>query len=247
MFFKKSKQEADILPPPPPFPKLEEPIDKELETKEKIKLKPKKERVNIDKEMKQLEKEILKAKLAEEKPKPKKKFFKIKKKPLLKEKLELPEIESPKKKFFFKKQKIKEELPEFKEPFPDLEPIKAEKPPEIFQAEQEIAKAIEGLKEPKKKRKPSFRLFKQKEKLPEIPKEAPEKLPPPAIEEPKDEVIAIKHKIHDARNALMDFDLVKAKTIYIKIMRMYPDLSQEKQANVYEDITDLKASITTVW
>ena len=159
MFFKKSKQEADILPPPPPFPKLEEPIDKELETKEKIKLKPKKERVNIDKEMKQLEKEILKAKLAEEKPKPKK--------------------------------------------------------------------------------KPSFRLFKQKEKLSKIHKLEEEKLPPPAIEEPKDEVIAIKHKIHDARNALMDFDLVKAKTIYIKIMRMYPDLSQEKQANVYEDITDL--------
>jgi len=131
-------------------------------------------------------------------------------------------------------------------PLPNLEPIKKEKPSEIFKAEHEINKAIKDLK--KKPKKPLFSFLKsKKEKLPKlgikektIPKEEfPEKLPPLEIKEPTDEVSAIKHKIHDARSALMNFDLKKAKILYIKAMKLYQSLSPEKQALVYGQIKEL--------
>ena len=204
MFFKKPKQETDILPPPFPFPKLE---IFEAEKQEK----------QIGKK---IEKEVKKIK------------------PEIKEK-----IKPFKERIFFKLPKIKGEI-ELKEK-PSLaleslkEPIEIEKLLEAGNAEQEISRAIEDLK----KQKYLFKLSKpekekQKIKLPEMAEKL-QKLPPVEIEEPKDEVIAIKHKIHDARNALMDFDLIKAKVIYIKIMNMYNNLSPEKQARVYEDIMEL--------
>ena len=129
---------------------------------------------------------------------------------------------------------------------PELEPIKIEKPSEIFKAEHEINKAIKDLK--KKPKKPLFSFLKpKKEKLPKpgtktktIPKEeSPEKLPPLEIKGPTDEVSAIKHKIHGARSALMNFDLKKAKILYIKTMKLYQNLRPEKQALVYGQIKDL--------
>ena len=315
MFFKKSRQEADILPPPPPFPRLEvEKLEKppkkikkiKPKTKEKVKLKPKKERkqkIKIDTGL-QFEKEILEVpKLPGKKPKKgffevlslaktlekkeakqrakeeKKKRKKLEREKIIKEKRqreikrrrlkeekerikkqkkeekikeeilkqekklmpkikEQPKVKPAKKKFFEKMIKTKEK------PILELEPIKIEKPHEIFQAEQEIEKAIEELKKPKK---PLFKLFKHKKeklpkheiKLPKIPKKEVQELPKPEIEKPTDDVIAIKHKIHDTRNALMDFNLAKAKMIYIKIMRLYNNLSPEKQAKVYGQIRDL--------
>ena len=170
----------------------------------------------------------------------------------------------------------KKKLPKIKEApeeihLPDLEKTQFEKPYEIILAEQEIAKAIEGLKKIPKKygsdksktsgkpKKLLFSLFKPKEdppqdkiKLQKIPKEKlqkeqplmekfqfPEKLPPPEIKEPRDEITIINHKIHDIRDALMDFDLTKAKLIYIKTMGMYKNLTPEKQAIVYEQIKDI--------
>lgn len=135
---------------------------------------------------------------------------------------------------------------ETEEPLPDLEPIKIEKPSEIFKAEHEINKAIKDLK--KKPKKPLFSFLKpKKENFPKpglraktTPKEeSPEKLPALEIKGPTDEVNVIKHKIHDARSALMNFDLKKAKILYIKTMKLYQSLSPEKQALVYEQIKDL--------
>ena len=158
------------------------------------------------------------------------------------------EKELAKQKRLEERQKIIEEktTAEKEESLPELESIKIEKPAEIFQAEQEINKAITGLK--KKQGKSLFSFLKtKKEKLPEpevwpekIPKEEPtEKLPVLEIKGPTDEVNAIKHKIHDARTALMNFDLQKAKILYIKTMRLYQNLSPEKQAIVYNRIKDL--------
>jgi len=126
------------------------------------------------------------------------------------------------------------------QPF-ELFPHKVEKPPEIFKAEHEINKAIKDLK--KKPKKPLFSFLKKKEKLPKPGKTpkvgSPEKLPPLEIKAQTDEVSAIKHKIHGARSALMNFDLKKAKILYIKTMKLYQNLSPEKQALVYGQIKEL--------
>lgn len=158
------------------------------------------------------------------------------------------EKELAKQKRLEERQKIIEEktAAEKEESLPELESIRIEKPAEIFQAEQEINKAIKELK--KKQGKSLFSFLKtKKEKIPrpeikqeKIQKEeSPENLPTLEIKGPTDEVNAIKHKIHDARTALMNFDLQKAKILYIKTMRLYQNLSPEKQARVYEQIKDL--------
>jgi len=149
------------------------------------------------------------------------------------------EKELAKQKHMEERKKLIKEKTE-KEPF-ELFPQKVEKPPEIFKAEHEINKAIKNMR--KKKKKPLFSFLKaKKEKLPKPetkPEKVPEKLPALEIKPPTDEVNAIKHKIHDARNALMNFDIEKAKVLYIKAMKLYQNLSPEKQALVYDQIKDL--------
>ena len=129
---------------------------------------------------------------------------------------------------------IEEKAPE-KIDFPKKQGIskerKIEKLPEIVQAENEINVAINGLKT--KPKKPLIRFFKigKKKRLKQVPM--------PSIAVPVDDLEAVNHKIHDARVALMDLNIAKAKNLYIKIMRLYNNLSPQKKARVYEKIRDL--------
>lgn len=109
-----------------------------------------------------------------------------------------------------------------------------EKPEEVIKAEEEIQKAIEGMKV----KKPSIvkRLFKKKEEVKEKI-ETPEVMP--RTYDKIDDMYLIEEKIHKARIALMDFKFDEAKKIYIGIMRMYNELEQKKKAKVYQDIKDL--------
>jgi hypothetical protein len=281
MFFKKSKHKSEILPPPPPFPKLEvgglEPVKKQtkkikqaqaIEGKRilkkkpvpKIKSKPKKEKqekIKVEEELEELEKEGIKLGKQSEKG-PKKSFFETlvsaktpeereaKKKAKGEKKKAREERRSKKKlekqKFLEQREEVIQEEDILKATEEPLEPdqIKIEKPAEIFEAEQEITKAIQDLKKPKRSLSSLFKFKKtkkQKAGLPEIEKtEEPAQIPEI---EPKDGVDEIKNKIHDARSALMDFNLEKAKEIYIKIMATYNNLSAEGQAQVYSDIREL--------
>lgn len=111
-----------------------------------------------------------------------------------------------------------------------------EKPHDAAMAEEEIQKAIDGIK--KKEKKPSIlgRLFGKKE-VKEQAMETPEVMP--RFEERTDEVELVEEKIHKARMALMDFKFDIAKKTYIEIMRSYNDMDSKKRARVYRDIKDL--------
>src|SRR3989344_3637527 len=50
---------------------------------------------------------------------------------------------------------------------------------------------------------------------------------------------SIQKRINDARNALMDFNLQRARESYIEIMNIYNHLKPEEQAKVYNEIRDL--------
>ena len=108
----------------------------------------------------------------------------------------------------------------------DLEAEEEIKPKEIEEAEEEITSAIEGIKNQEKK---SFfsGLFKKKAREQE-----------PMLETQVDDLDAVKRKIDDARNALMNLDLEAAKNYYIEIMRLYNKLKPEEQAQVYREIRD---------
>ena len=118
---------------------------------------------------------------------------------------------------------------------------KTEKPEEIKKAEEEIQRAIEGIKNYKEKKSIFRSIFRPKEKpkragIEELP------LPPkfmPKTYEKRDEVDDILNLIHEARNVLMEFDLDKAKSAYIEIMRSYNGLSVDEKKKVYQDIKDL--------
>ena len=105
------------------------------------------------------------------------------------------------------------------------------KPEELEKSEEEIRKAIQGMK-----RKPSIvkGIFKRKEKeiieIPEIMPRTYDKI---------DHVVLIEERIHKARLFLMDFRFNEAKNVYIEIMRMYKQLESKKRAKVYEDIKEL--------
>ena len=111
-----------------------------------------------------------------------------------------------------------------------------DKPEEIKKAEEEIQRAIEGIKNHKEKKSIFKKLFSSKEK------KAEEELPVefmPRTYEKKDRADDVLSMIHQARNALMEFNLDKAKGIYMEIMRIYNDLSFEDKKKVYQDIKDL--------
>ncbi|MBI2134918.1 hypothetical protein HYU09_02930 [Candidatus Woesearchaeota archaeon] len=115
-------------------------------------------------------------------------------------------------------------------------PGEIEKPHDAAGAEEEIQKAIEGIK--KKEKKPSIlgRLFEKKE-VKEQAMETPDVMP--SFEEVADEVELVEEKIHKARLALMDFKFDDAKRIYIDIMKIYSGMDAKKKARVYPDIKDL--------
>jgi len=117
---------------------------------------------------------------------------------------------------------------------------KITKPGEIEKAEEEIKRAIKGIKKYKEKNPIFKKLFKAKEKPKQ--KAIEEKLPVefmPRTHERRDKVEDILNMVHKARNALMQFNLDKAKGIYIGIMRIYNDSSVEEKKRVYQEIKDL--------
>jgi len=152
---------------------------------------------------------------------------------------ELKEIEeiAPKPVKDIKETKL--EIPEFE---------KIEKPMDMEKAEDEIQKAIQGMK---MKKRPSIisGLFKKKEKAEDAWKseisgtnfvgkiETPEVMP--RTYDKIDYVELIEEKIHKARLFLMDFRFDEAKEVYIEIMRMYTELEPKKKSKVYQDIKEL--------
>jgi len=232
---KEPETKPDILPPPSPFPTVD--LGKAGSIKAetaKIKEKP----LGIEEKLPSKKKLIskIKEKISFKSKKDKKSGVDTEIEQLEKDLLQIPKPgEEP-------VQSTKEEKPVeiTGEPLPGLEPTKIEKPHEVSQAEQEIEKAIkEKLSE--HEIKPIEIPKKEPLETPPLPKiEEPLEEPPlPKIEEPTDDITTIKHQIHDAGNALMDFDLDKAKSIYIRIMVEYTNLSPGKQAKVYERIRDL--------
>lgn len=231
---KEPETKPDILPPPSPFPTVDlgkaGPIKAETakikeEPSEMGEAPPKKKLISKIKE-----------KISFKSKKDKKSGVDTEIEQLEKDLLQIPKPgEEP-------IQSAKEEKPVeiTGELLPELEPIKTGKPHEVSQAEQEIEKAIKE------------KLSEHEIEPIEIPKRGPLETPPlpkieepleepplPKIEEPTDDITTIKHQIHDAGNALMDFDLDKAKSIYIRIMMEYNNLNPGKQAKVYEQIREL--------
>ena len=182
-------------------------------------------------------KEEEKQKLGLEKAVPKKKSFfgKIfgKKEENLELEKELKEIEeiSPKRAKKEPKEKLGGELK-----FPELEiEREIEKPKDVIKSEEEIQKAIEGMKV---KNRPSIikGWFKKKEKIDEKI-ETPEVMP--RTYDKIDHVYLIEEKMHKARLFLMDFKFEEAKIAYIEIMKIYGELEPKERAKVYKDIRDL--------
>lgn len=130
--------------------------------------------------------------------------------------------------------------------FPKLEFEKGINLSEMEKDEEEIKKAIDGMKE--KSRTPSIsRLFKRKEDQPKESDifditcygkiETPEVMP--RTFDKIDHVQEIEERIHKARMHLMDFKFDDSKRIYLEIMNLYNILSQKDKYKVYQDIRDL--------
>ena len=259
MFLFKPKKYDEILPPPPPM---------DMEPGEKPKLfdeviKPKKaENFPEQEEFSKLVKEI------EESSAPKRQIKKgkvsVKAIKSVQQKIPVKQIKG--KKLPFKKPKIAKKaeaigldkdfdlkgidfeppkelelsekdigLPETLEDF-DIENFgkelwqEAEKPREISEAEEEIKSAIEKIKAHEK---PSFfrKLFAKRKKEGEMPERQ--------MELPSDKISAIHGKVNEARQALMEFDLEKARKSYIEAMNLYNRINPEEQAKVYHDIKEI--------
>src|SRR3989338_2761993 len=230
MFLFKSKKYDEILPPPPPM---------DMEPGEKPKLfdeviKPKKaENFPEQEEFSKLVKEI------EESSAPKRQIKKgkvsVKAIKSVQQKIPVKQIKG--KKLPFKKPKIakKAEAIGLDKDF-DLKNFgkelwqEAEKPREISEAEEEIKSAIEKIKAHEK---PSFfrKLFAKRKKEGEMPERQ--------MELPSDKISAIHGKVNEARQALMEFDLEKARKSYIEAMNLYNRINPEEQAKVYHDIKEI--------
>ena len=128
---------------------------------------------------------------------------------------------------------------------PELVSLKTEKfggkltkPEEIVKAEEEIQKAISGIK---KAKRPSViqGLFKRKKEHVAVEEEIETPMVMPRTYDKIDYVELIEEKIHKARLDLMDFRFDDAKKVYIEIMKMYNGLEPKKKSKVYLDIKDL--------
>ena len=127
------------------------------------------------------------------------------------------------------------EVPEFKLPAEKFEKITM--PKGVVKDEEEIQKAISGMKKVKKKPFIPLSWFKKKGKPVEQKIETPEVMP--RTYDKIDYIEEIEEKIHKARLALMDFKFDDAKRVYIEIMTMYKELEPKGKAKVYQDIKDL--------
>ena len=210
--------------------------EKELELQKK---KQEKERKEIEKRQ-QKELKLKKVKehevIHKEEEKPKNTFFgKIfgKKKDEYDLAKELEEIEkiTPKP---VKEEKAKLEIPELISLKAEKFGKKTAKPEEVIKEEDEIQKAISGMKG----KVPSIikGLFKKKEVV-EDKIGTPEVMP--RTYDKIDYMGEIEEKMHKARLALMDFKFDRAKRVYIEIMKMYNEIEPKKKAKVYQDIKDL--------
>ncbi|MEK6949704.1 MAG: hypothetical protein AABX34_05790 [Nanoarchaeota archaeon] len=280
-------EDLDILPPPPPFPKIgsktEEAKAAEKATKEKVKKREYAERIRLQEEkrkltqrkQKKIKKEKAVGKIWEVPIKAEKKKLSIKEQfaglfPAIsfgkKEKRmeiseELQELPLPKKKGKAQKpMALEAETPEFmprevkekkvtgKDPDFLLKESEMASMPSNAKDEEEIQKAIESLRKPK--RKPLLsRIFAKKEKMPKAQMtEAAYSFDESKVEMPHvmprtydkiDHVEIVEAKIHKARMALMEFNFEEAKRIYVEIMKAYNNMEPKEKQEVYEDIGDL--------
>lgn len=226
--FGKSKQELELLPPPPPFPKIEEEqIKQEVSIKEKNG-KKKQQELESRKIEENRRKELERKKEVSEKQKEEIKKVKIEEKLIKETEKSKPVFE----KFFSKKEERIEPV-EIKSDIPKITAEKdIGKPHEILEAEKEIQRAIEGIKKIDESKPILKKLFGDKKKI-----EKPDLIP--QFEEKVDSVDSIEAKMHRTRLALMDFKFDEAKRIYVEIMKIYNDLEPKKKARVYLDIRDL--------
>ncbi len=113
------------------------------------------------------------------------------------------------------------------------ETLSKPRPKELEDAEDEINSAIESIK---KQEKPSIlrRLFKSKEKIPEIQVESMV-----SDDASMDDISMIQSSIKNARDALAKFDLESAKKEYLKVMGIYNNLGPEEKSKVYNDIREI--------
>lgn len=150
---------------------------------------------------------------------------------------ELEELE--KEGSLLEKERIKpaiKDMPELE--IPDIEMLEKglEKPGEVVKAEEEIQRAIRGLKGKKKGPYIVKGLFKKKKQIRDEV-EIPEVMP--RTYDKIDHVLIIEEKIHKTRLALMDFKFDEAKKVYMDVMRIYNNLERKKKDKVYQDIKDL--------
>ena len=264
--------DLDILPPPPPFPDIgidKKPKDVAEEAWKRGKQKretqkksdAKKEKTKIPKLISGIDEGKIELPKLEQKKSFFGKLFGKKDEELEKELEELDEI-MPEPGLAAKKlpelriPKAKGESPTALERAKPLKDISQAKLPKIEfeekdfdgikEAEDEIKKAIDGMKE-KNKASIIGRLFKRKEEQPKESKiyditdsgkiEMPEVMP--RTFDKIDHVQEIEERIHKARMCLMDFKFDDAKRVYMEIMRLYNSLSQKDRYKVYQDIGDL--------
>ena len=274
--FGSKNEDLDILPPPPPFPDIgidKKPKDAAEEEwkrgKQKIekgekpkKSDAKKEKIKIPKLIRGIDEGRIEFPKLEQKKSFFGKLFGKKDEELEKELEELeetvpepglaakefPELRIPK-----AKGKSPKALERAK-PLKDISQAKLHEAEfeegmgldEMKKDEEEIKKAIDGMKE-KSKAPIIGRFFKRK-------KEGPEeymisrvtgagKIETPGVMprtfEKIDHVQEIEERVHKARMCLMNFKFDDAKRIYIEIMGLYNSLSQKDRYKVYQDIRDL--------
>jgi len=146
--------------------------------------------------------------------------------------LELREIEKTGSKL--KSSITKSEIPDLI----SLEKKELTNPMEVVKAEEEIERAISGMKKGKQK-KPSILsgFFKRKIEPVEEKLEIPEVMP--RTYDKIDYVELIEEKMHKVRMALMDFKFNEAKNVYIQIIKMYDNLESKNKSKVYQDISNL--------
>ncbi len=228
LFFKKKSETDGLLPPPPPFPsmELEEMPEQDILSEDEFK-------DLFSEAKKEWDLEEIETKPAKKLSKKElKRLGKIKAKERLKKKMAKWKPEPKEEPFNLDKDWGIMPEPEFQ----DLEEfgigdLKAEeeiKPKEIKEAEEEIANAIEGAKKPK--RLSFFSGLFKKEHM-------PEQGLMPEIE--ADNLEAVRKRINEARNALMNLDLEAAKNDYMEIMRIYNKMKPEEQTQIYLEIKDL--------
>src|SRR3989338_7502315 len=233
MFLFKSKKYDEILPPPQPM---------DMEPGEKPKLfddviKPKKaENFPEQEEFSKLVKEIQESSA----PKRQIKKGKVSVKAIKSVQQKIPVKQIKGKKLPFKKPKIakKAEAIGLDKDF-DLKGIDFELPKELELSEKDIGlpETLEDFdienfgKELWQEAEKPRKLFAKRKKEGEMPERQ--------MELPSDKISAIHGNVNEARQALMEFDLEKARKSYIEAMNLYNRINPEEQAKVYHDIKEI--------